>query len=170
MNLLELNKKLAGISLISLGLFIILYQLNIVAVETEKIFGMLIVLCSSISVYIFLDKNERAKLALSVIIFFVGVLFLVESYYEILTTRGIVFTSILFINGGIFLILFIDNSKEKIFLSISLLSFFLSFLSYTILRKMGLFELANKIANLLEIFWPVILLVMGIGIFINRKK
>jgi hypothetical protein len=46
----------------------------------------------------------------------------------------------------------------------------LSYLTVTFLKNLGLFETANKIGNLVEVFWPVILIVLGIGVLINRKK
>lgn len=102
--------------------------------------------------------------------FLIGVVFIVKSYFEILDSRGIVFFSILFISGSVLVILFIENIKEKVFLYAGFIFLVMSYLSITEFRKFGLFNTANRIGNLLEVFWPVILIIMGIIIFINRKK
>lgn len=93
-----------------------------------------------------------------------------KSYFEILDTRGIVFASILFASGAVFMLLFIENAKEKLFIVSALLLILLSYLTVTFFKNIGLFESVNKIGNLFEVLWPAVLMILGIGVFINRKK
>ena len=89
---------------------------------------------------------------------------------EIYDARGFVLTSVLFLSGSVFLVLFLENTKEKIFVISGIILIVLSYLTITTFKKLGVFDLANKIANLFEFFWPVVLLIFGISVFINRKK
>lgn len=136
----------------------------------EQILGSAIIFYSLPTVYFSLENGKRDKLVWATILFCVSVVLIVKSYFEILDTRGIIFASILFVGGTVLLLLFIENMKEKIFFISSLILILLSYLTVTFLKNLGLFETANKIGNLVEVFWPVILIVLGIGVFINKKK
>ena len=152
------------------GIFSLLSSRNVISQTFEDIAGIILILYSIPTVYSALNNGAREKLIVSTILFLVGVVFLVKSHFEILDTRGIVFFSMLFISGSVLVILFIDNTKEKIFLYAGIVLLGLSYLSISQFKKMGLFNSANRIGNLLEIFWPIILIVLGMVIFINRKK
>lgn len=164
------SRLVLGISFLLVGVFSLLRYFGIVSISDEQLFGTVIILYSLPTVYYSLENGRREKLVWATVLFCAGVVFIVKSYFEILDTRGIVFASILFAGGAAFMLLFIENTKEKIFLLSALLLIFLSYLSVTFFKKLGLFETVNKIGNLLEVFWPVVLMILGIVIFIHRKK
>ncbi len=164
------NRIILGISFLIFGVLSMLSSRNIIFLTFEDVAGIVFIFYSVPTVYSALNNGDRGKLIVSTILFLVGVVFLVKSYFEILDTRGIVFFSILFIGGSVLIILFIENVKEKIFLYSGFILLALSYLSITQFKKLGLFNSANRIGNLLEVFWPVILIVMGMIIFVNRKK
>jgi hypothetical protein len=167
---LNKNKIVLGISFLIVGVFSLLRYFGSVTLSNEQLFGTAILFYSIPTVYFSLDNGRREKLVWATLLFCVGVIFIVKSYFEILDTRGIVFASILFASGAVLFLLFIENMKEKIFLVSSLTLILLSNLSVTWFKNFGLFEAANKIGILFEIFWPVILIVFGITIFIRRKR
>ncbi len=136
----------------------------------EKILGGAIIFYALPTAYFSLENGKRDKLVWATIVFCVSVVLIVKSYFEILDTRGIIFVSILFVSGTVLMLLFIENMKEKVFFVSSLILILLSYLTVAFFKNLGLFETANKIGNLVEVFWPVILIVLGIGVFINRKK
>ncbi len=164
------NKIILGISFLIFGILSMLSSRNIILLTFEDVAGIVFIFYSVPTVYSALNNGERGKLIVSTILFLVGVVFLVKSYFEILDTRGIVFFSILFISGSVLIILFIENIKEKVFLYAGIFFLMLSYLSITQFKRWGLFISANRVGNLLEVFWPVILIMMGMIIFVNRKK
>ncbi len=164
------NRIILGFSFLIFGILSMLSSRNIILLTFEDVVGIVFIFYSIPTVYSALNNGERGKLTASTILFLVGVVFLVKSYFEILDTRGIVFFSVLFISGSVLIILFIENVKEKIFLYAGIVLLILSYLSITQFKKLGLFNAANRIGILFEVFWPVILIVMGMIIFINRKK
>lgn len=164
------SKLVLGISFLLIGVFSLLRYFGVVSLSNEQLFGTAIIFYSLPTVYISLESGRREKLVLATVLFCVGVIFIVKSYFEILDTRGIVFASILFASGAAFMLLFIENIKERIFLISALLLILLSYLSVTFFKKLGLFETVNKIGDLFEVFLPAILIVLGISIFINRKR
>lgn len=157
-------------SLLIVGVLSLFKYFDVVLLSMEQLFGAAIIFYSLPTVYISLGSVRREKLVWATVLFCVGVIFIVKSYFEILDTRGIVFASILFSSGASFMLLYIENTNEKIFLISGLLMILLSYLSVTFFKKLGLFETVNKLGNLLEVFWPAVLIVLGITIFVNRKK
>ncbi len=164
------SNRILGISFLIAGALALLRYLGIVSISNNQLYGTAIIFYSVPTVYFSLESGRREKLVLATILFCVGILFFVKAYFEILETRGIVFASILFAGGAAFMLLFIENIKEKIFFFAALLMILLSYLSVTFFKKIGLFEAVNQIGDLFEIFWPAILLILGITIFINRKR
>lgn len=163
-------RLILGISFLLLGVLALLNKAEVVFLSTEDMLGIIFIFYAIPTVYLSLNNGKRERLVSETILFFVGVVFVVRSYFEIPDTRGLVFVSILFISGSVFFILFIENTKEKIFFIASAFLILLSFFSITYFKGWGLFETANKIGNLLGVFWPLILVVLGINIFINRKR
>ncbi len=100
----------------------------------------------------------------------IGIILVIKSNYEIINTRGIVFTSILFIGGTLFFILFIDNAGVKGFLFTSLILIIAGIIPITFLKGIGILDYANKAADIAEDFWPVALIILGLNVFLNRKK
>ena len=164
------NRIILGLSFLIFGMLSIFSSRNIILLKFEDVAGIVFIFYSLPTVYSAMNNGERGKLIASTILFLIGIVFLVKSHFDILDSRGIVFFSVFFISGSVLMILFIENIKEKIFPYIGVVLFLLSYLSITQFRKLGLFNAVNRIGNLLEIFWPVILIVMGMLIFINRKK
>jgi hypothetical protein len=167
---LNKNKILIGSGFCILGILSFLSHLGIISLNVETIIAIIVALYSIAAFYISMGAGDRANIVFSTILFLVSVIFLVKSYYQITDTRATVFSSILFISGAVLFILFIDNPKEKFFLVPSIAMFLLSIASMLFLKSAGLFGLVNKVGNLYEVVWPAILIVLGIIVYINRKK
>ncbi len=164
------DKILLGIIFLMAGFFSLLKYFRIVEVSTGQIIGTALLLYSIPSVHFSLGNGDRKRIIRAAVLFCTGVVLTVESYFEVTDPRGIVFASILFCSGTIFLLLYIENTKQKIFLPLSIVMMLLSYLSVTLFKEWGLFYYTNKIGNLLEIVWPVLLILFGVIIFNGRKK
>lgn len=164
------NNIIIGLSFLIYGMLSLLNGYGVINTGSSVIIGITFCFYGIATVNQTFGNNERGKLSFASVIFLIGVVLLVKSHFELLDNRGIVFTSILFIGGATLLILFLENFKEKVFLYAGSILILLGILSATFFRNYGLFSLANKIGNLFEYFWPVLLIVFGISIFINRKK
>ena len=165
-----MNRILLAISLIILGIILILRWTGVILYETESIVGIVLTAFGLFNANISFRKNNRKGYVFSSILFLVGIALYVKSVFVLPDTRGLVLVSILFVSGAVLIILFLENISQKIFLWSGILLLLLSISSLTFLRMLGLFRLTNKIADLFEIFWPVILTVFGMSLFINRKK
>ncbi|PKL84147.1 MAG: hypothetical protein CVV24_01315 [Ignavibacteriae bacterium HGW-Ignavibacteriae-3] len=164
------KKNILGICFLIVGILAILKYFGILIISIEQLMGTAFICYSLPTVYVSLGTGQRNELVLATVIFCIGVVYIVKSYFEILDARGIVFTTILFGSGAVLFLLFIENMKEKVFLISAGTMILLSYFSATNFKEWGLFKYANKLGDIFEIFWPVILLAFGLSVFVNRKK
>lgn len=164
------NKIITGITFILIGGLIYLSKSFGFALSAEEVFGIALIFYGITTVYLSLNNGNRSQLLLAAVLFFVGIIFIVKSRFDLVDVRGLVFTSILFTGGAAFLILFIENVKEKIFLYTAILLMLLGYASTNIFKQFGVLQTANKIANAVDNFWPVILILFGLSVFLKRKK
>jgi hypothetical protein len=165
-----MNKTLTAISLIALGFLMLLHWLGLKTYKTDMIYGFVFIAYGLSSTNFSLRNNERRMLLFSSILFLAGIVILIKPYYNIPDSRGLVLVSILFISGAVLILLFIDNMTQKTFLISGTVLILLSFFSLSVLQTIGLFQWVSKIANLFEVFWPIVLILIGLGLYINRKK
>lgn len=165
-----MNKNLVAISLIILGAGWLLIWSGVLVYDSEILLGLVLAAFGISNTNYAFRAGSRKAIVLSAILFLVGIVLIVKNSYEIIDTRGLVLVSILFISGAAFLILFIENMKHKSFLLSGFALIMLSYFSLTVLKKIGLFERLKTIGDMFEVFLPVILILFGMSIFINRKK
>lgn len=164
------NKIITGISFILIGGLIYLSKSVGFVLSAEEVIGIALIFYGVTTVYLSLNKGNRSRLFIATVLFFIGIILIVKSHFELGNERGLVFTSILFIGGAAFLILFIENIKEKIFLYVAIFLMLLGYASTNIFKQLGILQAANKIANAVDNFWPVILIIFGLSVFLTRKK
>ena len=165
-----MNKNLVAISLIILGAGLLLIWSGILIYNSEILLGLVLAAFGISNTNYSFRVGSRRTIVLSAILFLTGIVLIVKNSYEIIDTRGLVLVSILFISGAAFLILFIENVKQKTFLFSGFALIILSYFSLTVLKKIGLFEWLKNVGDMFEVFLPVILILFGMSIFINRKK
>ena len=165
-----MNKNLVAISLIILGAGLLLIWSGVLLYDSEILLGLVLAAFGISNTNYSFRAGSRKTIVLSAILFLVGVVLIVKNSYEIIDTRGLVLVSILFISGAAFLILFIENMKQKAFLLGGFALIILSYFSLTVLKKIGLFQWLKTVGDKFEVFLPVILILFGMSIFINRKK
>ena len=165
-----MNKNLVAISLIILGAGLLLIWSGILIYDSEILLGLVLAAFGISNTNYSFRIGSRKTIVLSAILFLTGVVLIVKTSYEIIDTRGLVLVSILFISGAVFLILFIENVKQKTFLLSGFTLIILSYFSLTVLKKIGLFQWLKTAGDMFEVFLPVILILFGMSIFINRKK
>jgi hypothetical protein len=164
------NKKTLASCLFLYGIILLIGKSHLINIPVESITGFILLLYSIITYHQAFSHKRREVLILVTILFLTGIILLVKANIDIHDARGFVFTSVLFISGSVFIVLFLENTEEKIFAVSGIILIILSYLTTTILKKLGLFHLTNEFANLFGFFWPVVLIIFGLIIFLNRKK
>jgi hypothetical protein len=158
----------AGISFILYGLLSLLSYFRILHLPVYEILGIVLGLYGILTVHQSFGNDKRLSLILGVIVFLTGVIFAVKSNYGIINDFSFVLTSVLFIGGALFLILFIDNTKTTPFLYSGVFLLSLGILSAFYLREVSYTVIVSKGAELFNSYWPALLILLGISLFANR--
>ena len=166
-----LNNKVSsiGLTLIVLGILLLMKLLGIITVKTNEIYGNMMLFLGITSVFFNVGKNRRGELFLGASVFMLGVLFHVLNNYDILNTNRLFLPSLLFITATGFIILFLDNQREKSFLLVSIVLYLLSFITVKYYSDYGIISFTNSIGFLVLEFWPVLIILIGVGLMVERK-
>ncbi|MBI1939337.1 MAG: hypothetical protein HYS25_14600 [Ignavibacteriales bacterium] len=163
-------KITTALALILFGVLSLLGYFSIISVSESFTAAAALIIYSLPAVYFSLNEKNRIRLLTASILFMIGIIFLIKENFELINSRGLIFTSILFIGGSTFMILFIEDTKQKIFLYASAVLMTAGYLSVTLFRNLGIINFANRLADTAEDFWPVVLILWGLNIFWNRKR
>lgn len=164
------NSKLLGIILFVYGFFELLNISGIVGVTSGLLLGFLLLGYGVINVFINLGSNQRSWLMLGNLLFFIGLFLILSGFYQIIQKDHLFFTLFLFVLANSALLLFIENSKEHVFLYISLFLFALSFFAGRVINLLSGFSALANIGIVLLAYWPIFLIFFGIAVLVNRKN
>jgi hypothetical protein len=164
------NIFLPALSLLLFGILSLLSYIHVINLNTSEILGVVFLAFGLITVYKTFGNEQRGILSLGVVVFLFGIVLIMKSRFALLDMRSIAFTSILFIGGATFFILFLDNKKQKAFLYSGMSLVILSIVTVVYLKDLKIFYYAKFIDSYFEYFWPVILIIMGISLFHSRKN
>lgn len=166
----NVSKILLAAGLIIIGILSLLRLLGVFSFSTEIAGAYFLLFYGLVFVSANLGKDNRGMLFLGAVIFIAGVVLFVIFYYEILSPIKTLLPSILFAVGSGFLILYIDNKNEKVFLIVAIILYLASFLLIKLTDSFPAINYANRIAFVILELWPVLILLLGISLLINRKK
>jgi hypothetical protein len=164
-----MNKIILAITLIITGLLSFLKMIGSISMGYNEILGIGFVIFGFATVSVNLGKYKRGLLFLSAGIFVLGVIFIVVNNYEIYVTNNLVFPSILIIIGAGLLILFIDNTKEKVFLYSAFLVMLLGVFSSYRIDIFSVSSIANSIGIVFVDSWQIFLIIFGVLILLSGK-
>ncbi len=165
---MEHSSKFSHLGLLSIivGLFMVG---NVLSDTIAGSYFISITLASLIFTGISLGKNGKINLIIFTVVFMLGVVFSITRNYEILSPSNLYFPVILFMLGAIFVMLFIDDFEEKIFLLNGGVLFICGFLS-VLFKGSNIVKLGNSLINRVLDAWPILLLIFLLGAIFNRKK
>jgi len=164
------NKLLVSISLIILGFLLLLHYFGLIALQGGEIYGFILVSYSIVSVYILSGSGQKGKLFLAGVLFILGMLLIILGNYEILSPLKLFLPTILFAAGAGFALLFVDNFRETVFLVISLILLAAGIFTSIYFNLFGTIQSANQIALVIYYYWPVIFILIGFSIILNRYR
>ncbi len=160
---------LIAISFIITGFLFFVKKYFDLEIDIMLIGSVLIIVNSLLAVFNSLQNSNRSKLVWSTFMFLIGVLEFTISKFNIGSIDLIILPSVFIICCGVFLMLFIENAKGKIFIVLSLVC--AGCLLFLIEFKDSLFinSINQYIGKLLN-YKGVILFVIGWLLISNRKK
>lgn len=164
------NIIVLGASALILGILFLLKFFQVISSPYTLLASYIFIFYGFTAAYFSFGTGYRGNLFFASIIFLSGIMMYVINNFEILQPSSAVFSSILFISGASFIVLYIDNIKERIFLYSGLLLMLISYFSITFFKNSDIVDTANRLSNLVIDYWPVFLLLFGINILLMRKR
>jgi hypothetical protein len=164
------NKSLVSISLILLGIILLLKYFNLVSTNYREIYGYVFSIFGIISVYTLSGSGNKGGLFAAGVLFILGISFIVLENYEILSPLKLFLPTILFSAGTGFALLFIDNFRERVFFVISFIMFVSGVFSVIYFDVLATIQTANRIAIVIFYYWPVVFVLIGFSIILNRNR
>lgn len=157
------HHHLAAYLLIGLGLYFLSQQIYIPIISDLATWPMLLIIVGGIFLFIGYNHRDYDKLLPGGILFLLGLHFYLDQFYPIWVDER----SVYFIIVGLAFLLRYQQTKQGLWVSF-------------ILIGIGLFTLLSKsdtafqyyiesFMSLLEVYWPVGLIIFGIYLLIKRK-
>lgn len=152
-----------------LAAFLLTY-FGVIDVDVHDILSFGLMSYGIVSVYFALGTHRRGHLFISTILFMLGVIIYVVNHYNFINPNSVILPAMLFITASGFLMLYIDESNNRVFL-ISAIVLLAAFGFYIWLgRNIRIFSFANTVAGVLLDYYPFVIILVGIIILLNRKR
>ena len=164
------NQSIIVYLLIFLALSILGKLLGIIDVENTEILAYALMFYGISQVYLFIDKNQKGLLFGSTFLFLTGLVVFITSNFEFSNTTELIFPSLLFITGGSFLMLFIDDTAKKNYLIISGTLIFTGFMVTIFVGSPSFSLFFQSLINIASKYWVVLLLILGIILIVRRDN
>jgi hypothetical protein len=150
--------------------FIIVQMFKIISLSIPVILGISLVLYSIPTLYLAMGKGKRLQIIISALLFFIGLILVIVKVYEVFEPLKVVFPSIIFITGVVFILLYIENPKESSFLYAGIISAVLGIISVLTYKHFALFYFTDRIISFVAGNWHLVLIIGGIILLMNRNK
>lgn len=161
------NRPWFGIMLIIFGIVLLLNQTNIINVRLSQILWAALAVYGFTISYQGFSKNKKGKIFWGTVLFLTSILFILRNLYIFDLYHFVLLSAWILIFGFAFLMLFINNPREHVHLIFSL--FLIAIGGSMLLVEAGyLYEW--DVWDVFRHYWPVILIVLGIGMLFRRRS
>lgn len=165
-----IRNRFTGYILLAIGIVLFFNLDLLLGINRDLLILVLLLSAGLLGTFISLGKNKPITLFVSAVIFLSGVFFYITGKYVLLNQDIILLPAILFVGGSGFLMLFLDNIKEKVFLITAGFLISLSLILIFISNGGIVIELTNRIILYAFDFWPGLLIMIGFVILAGRYK
>jgi len=156
--------------LIFFALSILLKLFGIIDFESSEILGYAFIFYGFSIVYNAMGKHLKVTLFWGSSIFLTGVVLFIINNFEFANVSMLLYPSIIFIAGIDFLIIFLDDSSNRIFFFLSLFFILSGFLFTVSYGSIKFSSFLISLQNVAEEYWPIILIGIGIILIIWREE
>jgi hypothetical protein len=154
--------------LISISYFLKL--INFIRITDNSFFSYALLLYGIVAVYSSFNTNRKVFLFLSTALFMTGVLLFILENFDVINPNILILPAIIFIFGAGFLILYLENFSNKIFLYNSLWLFLFSLIFIVVSRYHLFRSVFNFCGKLFLDYYPLLIIITGILLIIRRKE
>lgn len=163
------NRLAIGVTLILAGTFILLNYFGASTADTLKTISYLMMFYGVMTVLTSMQDLKRGNLFFVGIVLNGGIFLYIINSYEILNWYNLVLPALLYVVGASSLLLFFENTKEKIFLFRSLFFLLLSTMSI-IFFDWNIIQVAHRVSIILLDYWQLLLILFGVIIITGGSR
>lgn len=157
-----------GTTVFLYGVLTLLNYFRVTYLDQEEIFSIVFIMYGLVAFIKAFHKLKRGGLFFTSVIMNIGIILFILTNYEILNWYNVVTPSIFYITAAGLLILYIENTSEKVFLTGSIFFFVLSLTTVMLEGTVGIVDYANKITLILFEFWPLFLILLGVIMIVSK--
>ena len=164
------GQSVIKIVVIIIGIAYSLTLLGLIKISDAGFFSYALPVYGIVAVYYSFNTNRKAFLFFSTAVFMAGILFYVLENFYMLNSIPVILPSIIFILGSCFLILYLENFSNKIFLYSAVTLIFFSTAFVLLSRFFFIRRALTVLGNVFLDYFPVLIIVIGIMILTKIKK
>jgi len=156
--------------LVLVALSVLLKIIGIINISYAELAGYALIFYGIGTVYVSMGKNKKRMLFMGAAAFLVGMILSITSNYDFLKLSNIVLPSIFIILATAFLILFIDDSSNRLLLIISVIFLIFGIFFFT---KLGTFNFSDFLKSTLSIslkYWPIIIIIAALILLLKKDN
>jgi hypothetical protein len=157
------------IILIAVLIVYLLRFFGIINISAENIVAYGLSSFGIVTVYFSLGTHRKGLLFTSTLFFLLGVIIYTTNHYTFMDSRVILVPAVLFLAGAGFLMLYIDDTSNRVFL-ISSAVLIASFIIYTVVGKnIRVLSLSSALTNFFLDYYPIFIILIGVSLLVNRR-
>lgn len=164
------SQSLIKIIVIIIGIAYSLTLIGLIKISGTGLFSYALPVYGIVAVYYSFNTNRKAFLFFSTAVFMTGVLFYVLENFYMLNSTPIILPAIIFILGSCFIILYLENFSNKIFLYSAVTLIFFSTALILLSRFFFVRSALTALGDVFLDYYPVLIIIIGIMILTKKKK
>ncbi len=147
---------------------IILNILGVAEIESGNFLGYILIFYGIATVYTSFGERNKFLVFIGSVLFLSGIVISLPSHFDFVRPLNIFVPSAILIAGISLFIVYFDDTKNKAVLFASLLLIIAGLIFILSARHIQIPVLGESILKIIEVYWPVLLVISGITIILKR--
>lgn len=148
---------------------IILNILGVTEIESGDFLGYILIFYGIATVYTSFGEGYKFLIFIGSVIFLSGIVISLPVHFDFVRPLNIFIPSAILIAGISLFIVYFDDTKNKAVLFASLLLTIAGMIFILGARQIHISVLGESILKIVEVYWPVLLVISGITIILKRS-
>ncbi len=146
----------------------ILNYTGIIEIDSTDLFGYGLIFYGIATVYTSFGGNNKFLIFLGSVIFLSGIVVSLPAHFDFIRPLNIFIPSSILIAGISLFIVYFDDTNNKAVLFASLILVIAGMIFIFTARQVQLGVFGESILKIIEVYWPVLLVISGITIILKR--
>jgi hypothetical protein len=162
--------KVIQTTVIVFSLAYILYLIGFIDANSSTLISYGLLFYGVISVYLSIGTAQKGYLFFNTLVFMTGVVFFLTENFVFINPVALLIPAVYFILSAGFIILYIDNYSEKLFLMVAGSSFVVGFIIILLYGNYNFRILLQGISDFILKFYPLAIILLGLFLFFRRTE